>query len=477
MERETAAQEPSPNAEEAPPSVAEGDGLPYPERTDGTPTHSAERSSQGLPELRGTPRSESEAIPEGFTKADADLAERMAVAPMSGCQVYWPSPHQVCGAIRDRYNAMGGPSSWLSWPNSPEYTNPDGVGKRSQFLNGSIYWHPTTGAHPVSILYMTKWDQLGWETGWLGYPTAAEVGHGPLGSQQEFQGAGLFWSQPVGVYAVGGAIRAKYDSEGGPVAPGNLLGYPTTDEITLPDGQGRMNRFERGVIYWHPQHGAHAVSGTILLRWSSAGYEVGTYGYPVGDASQIDGIWFEQPFQSGSLIGVTVLNKDLYWPLTPAASLMEATVMQDDEDVPGENYESRLLPCMEYEISGDTRLALFQARNNNNLPVIVTLTCERFRTHMAPHPNLHPGRFSNYPPTRDDWYNFLACTFYTLNAEIFPHADPGNWGRQRGNTNSGVNSVAIASSATNHFVTGWAGNNEYSSQWAGCVQGLPVLWR
>lgn len=189
---------------------------------------------------------------------------------------------------------MGGPGSWLSWPNSSEYTNPDGAGKRSQFLNGSIYWHPTTGAHPVSILYMTKWDQFGWEGGWLGYPTAAEVGHGPLGSQQEFQGAGLFWSQPAGAYAVGGAIRAKYDSTGG---PGGFLGYPVTDEIVLPDGIGRMNRFQQGVIYWHPAHGAHQITGIILAAWEFSGYETGVLGYPTSDEHENEG-FPEQIFEN-----------------------------------------------------------------------------------------------------------------------------------------------------------------------------------
>ncbi|MCS4255980.1 uncharacterized protein with LGFP repeats [Rhodococcus erythropolis] len=72
-------------------------------------------------------RSDREEIPEPFTKADADKAETMeARISMSrltaGCQVYWPSPFEVCGAIKDKYNSLGGPGGFLSFP-SPARTN------------------------------------------------------------------------------------------------------------------------------------------------------------------------------------------------------------------------------------------------------------------------------------------------------------------------------------------------------------------
>ncbi|MFD9664870.1 LGFP repeat-containing protein [Rhodococcus sp. NPDC059968] len=90
-------------------------------------------------------RSDREELPEGFTKEEADKAEmkeaelqkqalglRAAVAP--GCQVYWPSDFQVCGAIRDKYNSLGAQFSFLGFPTTNELTNPDGFGRRSVFL-------------------------------------------------------------------------------------------------------------------------------------------------------------------------------------------------------------------------------------------------------------------------------------------------------------------------------------------------------
>ncbi|MDV6271305.1 LGFP repeat-containing protein [Rhodococcus globerulus] len=70
-------------------------------------------------------------------------------------------------------------------------------------------------------------------------------------------GGAIYVSIPNAIgSAVGGAIRDKWNTVGAETQ-GSLLGYPVSDEIVLPDGHGRMNRFERGVIYWHPTFGAH----------------------------------------------------------------------------------------------------------------------------------------------------------------------------------------------------------------------------
>ncbi|WP_064442638.1 LGFP repeat-containing protein [Hoyosella altamirensis] len=276
--------------------------LPYPSRDNdrerGRPSH----SYRELPELPPdhTPSYDPESLPEGVTEEDAETAERMTLAATPGCRVFSPMPYEVCGAILQRYEAMGGPNSWLGLPNSPEYTNPDGVGKRSQFINGSIYWHPHTGAHPVTILYMTKWNQFGWEMGWLGYPTGAEIYHNNGGSRQEFQGAGLFWSQPTGVYAVGGAIRAKYNSAGGAEGP---LGYPTTDELTVNKYDGRYNNFTNGTITWSGVTGARLMYAAMRDRWAEHGREDGQMGYPLSDVQIApDGTGRYLHFEDGSSI-------------------------------------------------------------------------------------------------------------------------------------------------------------------------------
>jgi len=253
-------------------------------------------------------RSDREEIPEPFTKADADKAEtmeaRISTARLTaGCQVYWPSPYEVCGAIKDKYNSLGGPSSFLLWPTSAELTNPNNSGKRTQFLNGPIYWSAAGGAHPVVNSILNRWGVHQYEAGWLGYPTTDEIVHADgIGRRQEFQNGAIYvaFTNAISSAIKNGPIRDKWNTVGAET-PGSLLGYPIGDEIALPGGQGRMVRYERGVIYWHPNTGAYPVTGAILTQWGQAGYEQSSFGYPTADQTTTPGSIAEQQFQNGRL--------------------------------------------------------------------------------------------------------------------------------------------------------------------------------
>ncbi|OZD06502.1 hypothetical protein CH275_09795 [Rhodococcus sp. 06-235-1A] len=259
-----------------------GEKIPY----TGLPTENP--NSTIIP---GQMRSDREEWPEPFTKEDADRAEvrefelqqrqsaARGPAPGPDCQQYWPSDKWVCGAIRDKYNSLGAQFSFLLWPTSDELVNPDGFGRRQTFQNGPIYWSAASGAHPVANHFFAAWQRNGWEAGPLKYPTTDEIVNADgLGRRQEFQGGTVYWKLNE-AYFVGGAIRDRWAALGSEAQSG-ILGYPTSDETLLPDGQGRMNRFESGVIYWHPNFGAHEVGGLTLALWAISGYEAGQYGYP-----------------------------------------------------------------------------------------------------------------------------------------------------------------------------------------------------
>ena len=269
----------------------------------------------------GQMRSDREEIPGGATKEMADQAETMEAAKLqsrttsltAGCQVYWPFPYEVCGAIKDKYNSLGGPNSFLLWPQSNELVNPDGIGRRSVFMNGPIYWSPAGGAHPVVNHFFACWQRNGWEGGPLGYPTSDEiVNPDGFGRRQEFQGGTIYWKANEAYY-VGGAIRTKWNQLGPQPAERSFLGYPLSDEIRLPDGVGRMNRFENGLIYWHSSYGAHPVSGGIRDTWAASGYERGSYGYPIADQTSGTGIQVSQAFEYATM----------GWPTNPAAAIVD----------------------------------------------------------------------------------------------------------------------------------------------------------
>src|SRR5699024_7575237 len=173
----------------------------------------------------GGMRSDREEVPAGFSKANADKAETMEAALAGGdsemrtlaapdCQVYWPAPYEVCGEIRDKYNALGGPNSFLLFPKTNELTNPDGIGKRTEFQNGPIYWSPQGGAHPVANHFLAAWARHGYENSYIGYPTTDElVNPDGIGRRQHFTGSTIYWKLNE-AYSIGGAIADKWHTLG-----------------------------------------------------------------------------------------------------------------------------------------------------------------------------------------------------------------------------------------------------------------------
>lgn len=261
----------------------------------------------------GQMRSDAEEVPAGVSKQEADVAETKearlqdvdgpSLQARAGCGVYWPVWFEVCGAIKARYDELGGPRSFLMLPKSNELTSPDGVGKRTEFVNGFIYWHPRTGAHSVSVPVAKVWERHGWERGFLGYPTTGDVDLGNQWFKQSFEGGVVYThNTPINPSqsSILGAIFDKWQSMGGEKSD---LGFPISDELTTPDGVGRYNVFEGGMIYWTPQHGAYEVSGNILGEWALQGFELSAYGYPVDDSHiDLNGTQLQR-FAGGMLYG------------------------------------------------------------------------------------------------------------------------------------------------------------------------------
>jgi hypothetical protein len=114
--------------------------------------------------------------------------------------------------------------------------------------------------------------------------------------------------------AVIGAIRDKWMALGGVFS---FLGEPVTDELGTPDGIGRFNRFQGGMIYWTPETGAHEIHGAILAKWEALGFEQSFLGYPISDESN---------FPEGGRVSVFQRGAIYWWPDTGAIELNEVIV-------------------------------------------------------------------------------------------------------------------------------------------------------
>jgi hypothetical protein len=119
----------------------------------------------------------------------------------------------------------------------------------------------------------------------------------PVSDTRNQPNGAIYWTPSTCAHEVHGAIYHKWSALG---LEKGRLGYPTTDETVTPDGLGRFNHFQRGSIYWSPLTGAHEVGGAIRDRWASLGWERGTLGYPISDATNdVDGSGAFSLFEHG----------------------------------------------------------------------------------------------------------------------------------------------------------------------------------
>lgn len=274
--------------------------------------------------IRGQMRSDRFTLPEGISKEEADTAEilesrlqvsnQLEASNSSNCEVFWPSSSLVCGAILELYKEIGGRTSWLGLPTSNELTNPDGQGKRSSFMGGSIYWHPSTGAHALTLYGMRQWGTLGWEAGPLGYPISGPADINiPLTQMQRFQGGDSYYNALTGG-SVWGDIKKRYDEMGGSTHP---IGIPISNEQASGE-EYLYSNFSNGTISWRSDRETRYMFKATQTVWEANGRETGVLGYPLSDeVADLPGIKHRVPFQDGEIfwggiLGTIALNGQAY---------------------------------------------------------------------------------------------------------------------------------------------------------------------
>ena len=208
-----------------------------------------------------------------------------AFGPLVKLIVAARNPAELAAAlIKARFDALGGAKGFLGAAQNAVTPCPDGIGFFQHFAGGSIYWSPASGAHEVHGAIRQKWAALGWERSFLGYPTTDETPGRDArheGRYNHFTGGTVLWHPATGAFEVHGAIRQKYLELGGEAS---FLGYPTTDETSCPDRFGRFNHFQAGSIYWTAGTGAHEAHGLIRQKWAQLGWErYAGLGYPLTD--------------------------------------------------------------------------------------------------------------------------------------------------------------------------------------------------
>jgi uncharacterized protein YkwD len=159
--------------------------------------------------------------------------------------IYWSKAtgaHIVRGAILSAWGKTGWESGRLGYPKTDEIAIAGGV--YQEFQKGTIYWSSSTGAHVMVGAVKSKWQSLGGVTSDLGYPTSSENSI-KGGVYQTFKGGVIYYSSVTGAHVSKGAIRTAYRSVG---YENGRLGYPTTDEYKISNGV--KQDYQGGSITW-----------------------------------------------------------------------------------------------------------------------------------------------------------------------------------------------------------------------------------
>ena len=158
-------------------------------------------------------------------------------------------------AIDDKYAELGGPGGFLGAPvdegaGSAEMDTADGRGRVRDFQNGSIYYSDATKAHEVHGFIRLKWAQLGGVRG-LGFPLTDEgVTPDQRGRFTHFERGSIYWTEETEAHDVRGPIRDKWQEMGWETS---RLGYPTSDQ--RKHGDTLSNTFQGGAMVWTPEGG------------------------------------------------------------------------------------------------------------------------------------------------------------------------------------------------------------------------------
>ncbi|MDR6622964.1 hypothetical protein [Sinomonas atrocyanea] len=225
------------------------------------------------------------------------------------------------GAIRSDWQSLASENGKMGYPTSSETSGLKAGGVSQAYQGGAIVWSPATGAHESTGAIRGEWQSLGTQDGTMGYPTTGEVpGLKSGGVYQMYQGGALVWSPATGAHQSTGAIRSRYAQLG---YENGAMGYPTSDEVPGLTGGGVAQSYQGGAIVWSPATGAFESKGAIRSAWLSLGAQDGRLGYPTsGEYAVAGGV--AQDYQGGRIVwsptsGTTVTAAGAPAP-TPSAS-------------------------------------------------------------------------------------------------------------------------------------------------------------
>ena len=207
-----------------------------------------------------------------------------------------PAGIPVYGKIRDRYLELGGESGKLGEPLDKQYCKNNSCFQ--QFENGFIIGKDSTGYWESLGKVRTRYSQLGYESGKLGYPVGPFISNKDGGGSQEYERGYLTGIDKTGYWESWGSVRSRYIKLG---LNESKLGYPTGPEFYTVQS-AVFQPYQKGYIIGNGKTGYWESLGEIRSIYQKLNYEHGKLGLPISGENTIhqnNGVY--QNFQGGTI--------------------------------------------------------------------------------------------------------------------------------------------------------------------------------
>ncbi|WP_156760944.1 hypothetical protein [Microbacterium karelineae] len=176
--------------------------------------------------------------------------------PFEGGAVYWTKASgsaPVTRAMLSGWSEMGRENGSLGYPERRMRCGLADGGCYQVFQGGATYWSSSSGAHGVADRMIRGWDMKNREGGKLGYPVSStRCGIKGGGCYQLFEGGKVYWKKGIGSKPIYGSIMNRYQAVGN---EHSWLGYPTSRETCGYGDGGCRQQFQHGWIHWTPGKG------------------------------------------------------------------------------------------------------------------------------------------------------------------------------------------------------------------------------
>lgn len=372
--------------------------------------------------------------------ADVLAADRDLVATVTA----FTSPLELATYfITAKYNELGGAGGMLGTTTSAVNATANGAGFVRTFQHGAVYFHAQVGAHELHGPVRIRWQELGGEAGFLGFPTSDVTPGTDVRSEgvfAHFQGGSIYWAPvprresaftdvTVAASAVllNGAVSSPAPRPAptvlntaisrrgidaglsrattGAVSP--LLATATVGERLAVDVRvdGVVGALTPGILgTFETSAGAYEVHGAIRQKYLALGAEASILGYPRTDeTSTPDGVGRFNHFQGGSIYWTPAtsahevhgLIRDrwatLGWERNPQLGYPISDELIPDPRIGHRRPEVRKKPIVAMpsdmiKLPADAALAGFPSTVVNTQPVVAT----RVREALTPRPIISP---------------------------------------------------------------------------------------